>query len=223
LGAYYSAVLFCVRSAVGPLTGWKISGADQVPRTGGLVLASNHISFWDPPLIACAFPRELHFLAKEELFSSPPLLGALIRKVNAIPIRRGVADLAGLSRALDALNRGGCLLLFPEGSRMRDGELHPARPGVGLLASGADVPILPCYISGSNRPGKWWRRAARVRITFGAARPWREFAGDAAGEKPGRALYTAVGQGVMREIARLRDAETMAVRGVAPVGRSQSS
>ncbi len=223
MGAYYSAVLFCVRSAVGPLTGWKISGADQVPRTGGLILASNHISFWDPPLIACASPRELHFLAKEELFSKPRWLGPMIRGVNAIPIRRGVADLSGLSRALEVLKQGGCLLLFPEGSRMRDGELHPPRPGVGLLSSGADVPVLPCYISGSNRPGKWWRRAARVRIVFGSARPWREYAGDLAGEPPGRALYTAVGQGVMRDIARLRDAETMAARGAAPVGRSQSS
>lgn len=223
MGAYYSAVLLSVRAVVGPLTGWKISGRDQVPRKGGLILASNHISFWDPPLIACAFPREVHFLAKEELFSKPPGLGPLIRGVNAIPIRRGVADLAGLSRALDVLKKGGCLLLFPEGSRMKDGELHPARPGVGLLASGADVPVLPCYISGSNRPGKWWRRAARVRITFGQARDWRTYAGDQAAEPPGRALYTAVGQGVMREIARLRDAETMAVRGVVPEGRSQSS
>jgi len=223
LGAYYSLVRFCVRSVVGPLSGWKISGADRVPRTGGLILASNHISFWDPPLIACAFPRELHFLAKEELFSSPPLLGVLIRRVNAIPIRRGVADLSGLNRALEALKNGGCLLLFPEGSRMKDGELHPARPGVGLLAHGADVPVLPCFISGSNRPGKWWRRAARVRITFGSVRTWRELAGEPADLTPGRTLYTAIGQGVMREIARLRDAETMAVRGVVPEGRSQSS
>ena len=223
MGAYYSAVLFSVRCVVAPLTGWTISGREHVPRKGGLILASNHISFWDPPLISCAFPREVHFLAKEELFSKPPGLGPLIRGVNAIPIRRGVADLAGLSRALDVLKKGGCLLLFPEGSRMKDGELHPPRPGVGLLATGADVPVLPCFISGSNQPGKWWRRGARVRIRFGPARDWRDYAGDLAAEPPGRALYTAVGQGVMREIARLRDAETMAVRGVVPEGRSQSS
>ena len=223
MGAYYSAVLFCVRSVVGPLTGWKIEGRERVPRKGGLILASNHISFWDPPLIACASPRELHFLAKEELFSSPPVLGSMIRGVNAIPIRRGVADLAGLNRALEVLQKDGCLLLFPEGSRMKDGDLHPPRPGVGLLASGADVPIVPCYISGSNRPGKWWRRGARVRITFGPAKHWRELAGDAAAQPPGRALYQAIGQGVMREIAHLRESQTSAVRGDAPSGRSQSS
>lgn len=219
--AYYSAVRLCVRSLVGPLTGWKISGLENVPATGGFILASNHISFWDPPLIACACPRELHFLAKEELFAQQPL-GRMIRGVNAIPIRRGVADLAGLNRALEVLQRGGALLLFPEGSRMRDGQLHPPRPGVGLLASGADVPVVPCYIHGSNQPGRWWRRGARVRIRFGPALGWRELAGDAAALAPGRALYQGIGQGVMRDIARMRDAETTAVRGAGPDGRSQS-
>lgn len=217
MGAYYSAVRLCVRYVLGPLTGWTITGADQVPREGGLIVASNHISFWDPPLIACACPREFHFLAKEELFSPAPF-GALIRGVNAIPIRRKVADLSGLSRAMEVLQRGGALLLFPEGSRMRDGELHVARPGIGLLASNADVPIVPCYISGSNRPRKWLWRGERVRIRFGAARPWRELAGEAAGLPAGRARYQSIGEGVMREIASLRDAEQTAVRGVARDG-----
>jgi len=199
-----------------------VIGLESFPATGGMVLAANHISFWDPPLIGCACPRELHFLAKEELFAREPL-GSMIRGVNAIPIRRGVADLAGLKRALDVLQKGGALLLFPEGSRMKDGRLHPPRPGVGLLSSGADVPVVPCYISGSNRPRHWLARGARVRITFGAARGWRELAGESAGLPPGRALYTSIGQAVMREIATLREADTTAVRGATDSGRSQSS
>jgi 1-acyl-sn-glycerol-3-phosphate acyltransferase len=207
---------------LGPVSGSKVLGADQVPRKGGLIVASNHISFSDPPLIGCACPRELHFLAKEELFSPAPM-GALLRSVNSIPIRRGMADLSGLSRATDVLSRGGGLLLFPEGSRMRDGELHPARPGVGLLAVNADVPIVPCFITGSNRPAKWLSRGSRVRIRFGAARPWRELAGEAASLPPGRALYQSIGQAVMREIAALRDADLEAARGATRSGDSQSS
>jgi 1-acyl-sn-glycerol-3-phosphate acyltransferase len=221
LGAYYSAVRLCVRAFVGPLTGWKVSGVEKVPPQGGLIVAANHISFWDPPLIACACPRELHFLAKEELFATWGL-GGLIRGVNAIPIRRGVADLAGLKRAVEVLQRGGALLMFPEGSRMRDGQLHPARPGVGLLAHQADVSIVPCYISGSNRPGQWWRRGAHARIQFGAARGWRELAGDA-GQEPGRALYQAISQGAMRDIAAMKEAQSPAVGGADPNGRSQIS
>ena len=121
-------------------------------------------------------PREAYFLAKEELFATP-VLGPLIHSLNAIPIRRGAADLSGLNRAIDALRHGSSLLLFPEGSRMRDGELHPARPGLGLMAVHADVPIAPCYISGSNRPRRWLVRAREcasdsVRRVIGAS--WRD-------------------------------------------------
>ncbi|HTK31415.1 MAG TPA: lysophospholipid acyltransferase family protein [Candidatus Saccharimonadaceae bacterium] len=203
MSAYYSAARFVVGAVMGVVTGWEVTGREHVPRAGGVIVASNHISFWDPPLVGAALPRESHFLAKEELFETP-ILGPLIRGVNAIPIRRGVADMSGLSRAIEILKRGSALLMFPEGSRMRDGELHPARPGVGMIAMHADVPILPCYISGSGRPGKWWYRGARVRISFGAARPWSEYADPEQDLSAGRALYQSIGDGVMRDVAELR-------------------
>ena len=214
MGAYYSAARFLAGAVLGPLSGRRVQNLDQVPLKGGLIVASNHISFWDPPLIGSALPRESHFLAKEELFATP-VLGPLIRSLNSIPIRRGTADLSGIARAVEVLRRGGALLMFPEGGRMRDGELHPARPGVGMMAVQADVSIAPCYISGSSRPGKWWYRGAQVRMTFGPARSWREFAGD--GDlTPGRALYQRVGSGVMREIAALKsDQERLVSRGAA--------
>ena len=214
MGAYYSATRFVVGGVLGLLTRWEIRGAERVPRTGGLIIASNHISFWDPPLIACAFPREIHFLAKEELFRTPGL-GFAIRQLNAIPIRRGVADLSGLSRALEVLKQSQVLLMFPEGSRMRDGELHPARPGVGMMAVQANVPILPCYISGSNRP-RHWLAGSRVRLWFGPLRVWQDLVTPESDVVPGRALYQQVGDAVMREIAILRTGqETAASRGAA--------
>jgi 1-acyl-sn-glycerol-3-phosphate acyltransferase len=203
VSAYYSAARFVVGAVMGVVTGWEVTGREHVPRAGGVIVASNHISFWDPPLVGAALPRESHFLAKEELFETP-ILGPLIRGVNAIPIRRGVADMSGLSRAIEILKRGSALLMFPEGSRMRDGDLHPARPGVGMIAMHADVPILPCYISGSGRPGKWWYRGARVRISFGAARAWAEYADPEQDLSAGRALYQSIGDGVMRDVAALR-------------------
>jgi 1-acyl-sn-glycerol-3-phosphate acyltransferase len=213
MGAYYHAVRSLANAVLGALSGWEVRNAGVIPREGGLIVASNHISFWDPPLVGSALPRGPWFLAKEELFSTP-VLGPVIRSVQAIPIRRGTADLSGMARAIDLLRRGEALLMFPEGSRMRDGELHPARPGVGMMAVTADVPIASCYISGSNRQKEWWNRKARVRISFGPARTWRELAGD--GEASGRALYQKVGDGVMREIAALRaDQAASASRGAA--------
>lgn len=206
MGAYYSAARFLAGAALGLLTRWEVKGRDQVPREGGLIVASNHVSFWDPPLVGAALPREAHFLAKEELFSSP-WMGWLIRSVNAIPIRRGVADLSGMSRAIETLQRGSALLMFPEGSRMRDGELHPARPGVGMMAVNADVPIVPCYVSGSGRPSRWVWRGVRVRIWFGPALHWKDLAGPETDLAPGRALYQRVSDAVMREVAVLRSGQ----------------
>jgi 1-acyl-sn-glycerol-3-phosphate acyltransferase len=215
LSPYYSAARLFASGCFGLLTGWEVRGRRHVPREGGLLVASNHISFWDPPMIGSALPREVHFLAKEELFRTPGL-GWLIRSLNSIPIRRGVADLSGLARALEVLRQGDALLMFPEGSRMRDGELHPARPGVGMMAVQADVPIVPCYISGSNRPARWWRRGAKVRLWFGPARQWRDLIDPETDLTPGRALYHKVGEGVMREIAILKTGqENAASRGAA--------
>jgi 1-acyl-sn-glycerol-3-phosphate acyltransferase len=216
-------VRFLASAAFGLISGWEVKGRENVPRRNGLIVASNHISFWDPPMVGSACPRELYFLAKEELFATP-VLGPLIRSVNSIPIRRGVADLSGMGRAIERLESGEALLMFPEGSRMRDGELHPARPGVGMMAVHADVPIVPCVISGSNRPGKWWYRGVRPRIWFGVARPWRELAGESADLAPGRVLYQRVADAVMREIAALKSSQQASVsRAAASDRRSQSS
>ena len=206
MGLLYSATRSFLAGLAGVVSGWEVRGRENIPRTGGLLVASNHISFFDPPLVALAAVRELHFLAKEELFR-PVVLGTLIRTYNSIPIRRGVADLSGLSKAMDVLRAGHALIVFPEGSRMRDGELHPARPGVGMLAVGTDALIVPCYISGSDRPGRWLTRRTKLRISFGQARSWKELAGSQADLPPGRALYQSVGDGVMREIAALRDGQ----------------
>ena len=215
MGAYYSACRFLANAVLRVASGREVIGSENIPRSGAVIVASNHISFWDPPLIGAAIRREIHFLAKEELFSTP-LLGPLIQSLNSIPIRRGSADLTGLSRAIEALKQGGALLVFPEGGRMRDGALHPARPGMGMIAVQADAQIVPCYISGSNQPRRWFVRGTRVRIWFGVARRWRDLVGPEGDLTPGRALYQRVGEAVMREIAALRSGQMNSVsRGVA--------
>lgn len=214
MSAYYSACRSAISGVMKVLYGWEVRGREHVPRKGGLIVAPNHISFWDPPLVGAAARRELHFLAKEELFRAP-LLGPLIRAYNAIPIRRGMADIRGLTRAIEVLKGGDALLVFPEGSRMRDGQLHPARPGVGLLAVSGDATIVPAYVSGTNRPRRWLSWREKVRIWFGPPRHWRDYAGEGDAE-PGRALYQRIGDEVMRDIASLRDMQSKAAsRGAA--------
>jgi len=212
---YYSAARSLVSGTVGLVTGWEVRGREHVPRTGSVIVASNHVSFWDPLMVGAGTSRELHFLAKSELFKLP-VLGPLIASVNGIPIRRGMADLTGMARALEVLKRGDALLMFPEGTRIRGGELHAARPGIGMLAVHGDARIVPCYISGSDRPRGWWLRRTRVRVWYGAARHWKEFVDPEIDLTPGRPLYQSVGDGVMREIAVLRTGQrTSASQGAA--------
>ena len=215
MSVHYSASRFLLEGLVAALSGWEVRGREQIPASGGLIVASNHISFWDPPLVGTAAVRELHFLAKEELFRTP-LLGPLVRAYNAIPIRRATADVSGLHRAMDVLRAGRALIIFPEGTRARDGEQRAARPGVGMLAVATGAWVVPACISGSDAPRKWMFRQAKLRVWFGAPRTWRELAGSDAELEPGRALYQSVGDGVMREIAVLRAGQMNSVaRGAA--------
>ena len=212
---YYSAARLFARGCCHALMGLEVRGERHLPPSGGVVVAANHISYLDPPVIGAAAPRELHFLAREDFFRVP-VFGALIRSLGALPIRRGTADLSGLSRAMDRLKQGAALVMFPEGGMMRDGASHPARPGVGMMAVLAQVPIVPCCISGSDRLSRRWREGTRVRVWFGPARPWQDLAGPESDLTPGRALYQRLGEAVMREIAILRTGQqTEAARGAA--------
>ncbi len=203
MGLLYSASRLFFSPLVAVATGYEVRGRENIPLTGGLIVASNHVAYTDPPVIGFAAQRELHYLAKEELIRQP-VLGPLVTAYNAIPIRRGKADVAGMTRAMEVLKGGRALIMFPEGTRSRDGNLLPARPGVGMLAVNTNALIVPCYLSGSDKPGKWFLRQVRLRVLFGRAQTWQELAGEQAGLEPGRELYQSVGDGVMREIASLK-------------------
>lgn len=145
---------------------FRIEGLDHVPRSGPLIAACNHISFWDPPLVGSNFPRVLHFVAKAELFQNR-VFGAMLRGYNSIPIQRGSRARAGLLGAEDVLNGGGAVLIFPEGTRNKSGALLAPRAGIGRLAVVTRSPVLPIRISGSNQIRRSLRRQTLVRIVIG--------------------------------------------------------
>jgi cytidylate kinase len=145
---------------------FRIEGLDHVPRTGPLIGACNHISFWDPPLVGSNFPRVLHFVAKAELFKNK-VFGAMLRGYNCIPIQRGTRARSGLLGAEEVLNEGGALLIFPEGTRNKSGTLLAPRAGIGRLSVATRSPVLPIRISGSNQIRRSLRRQTLVRIVIG--------------------------------------------------------
>jgi 1-acyl-sn-glycerol-3-phosphate acyltransferase len=160
-------------------------------------VASNHISFFDPPLVGSMVPRAAHFIAKEELFRNR-LFGALISSYNAIPIRRGPQARAALRGAEDVLAGGGAVIIFPEGTRSRSGEFLPPRAGVARLARHGRAPVLPVYISGSNQIRRSMLRKVPVRISFGSAMMPPVGPADREGER-------AYARSVMEAIAALRE------------------
>ena len=180
----------------------EVRGREHVPADGPLLLVSNHTSLLDPPLVGGATPRELHFLAKEELFRVP-VLGALLHRLNARPVKRDGSDGRALKAALKLLAEGRALLLFPEGTRGRDGRLGEGKPGAGMLAVVSGAPVVPVYVSGSARalpPGRAIPRLAKVSVRFGP--PLHVKAADDEGRK---ARYREAAQEMMRAIGQLRD------------------
>ena len=146
---------------------FQIEGLERLPRSGPLIVACNHISFWDPPLVGSSVPRVIHFVAKAELFENR-LLGGLISRYNAIPIHRGAKARGGLRGAEDVLANGGAVLIFPEGTRSKSSTFLPPKAGVTRLASLTRSPIVPARITGSRQIRRSMLRQVLVRIAFGA-------------------------------------------------------
>jgi len=142
----------------------RVLNADRFPKTGAVVLACNHVSLADPPLVGTASPRRVNVMAKSELFV--PVLGSLYKLLGAFPVRRGASDRAAIKHGIDVLKKGQCLMIFPEGTRSRDGKLGKAQPGALMMASKARAAIVPTCIVGTDfkREKCLW---PKVTISFG--------------------------------------------------------
>ena len=154
----------------------RIDGIGNVPREGGVILACNHQSFLDPVLVGMRLPREIHFMARRSLFRNP-VFGALIVALNAFPIQRDSRDVKGVKETIARLRAGNALLIFPEGTRTRDGNIAPVKAGIGMIAKRAAVPIVPVLIEGAY---KVWPRnrilpgPGCVNVSFGPALRWSD-------------------------------------------------
>jgi 1-acyl-sn-glycerol-3-phosphate acyltransferase len=127
---------------------WRVFGTENVPTTGGVILAANHSSFIDPPLIGCGTNRIISMLARDTLFRFPPM-GVLLRSWGVVPVDRDGGGAKGLKIVMDQLLAGHAISLFPEGTRTRDGQLQPARSGIGLTVIKSTAPVVPVRIFGA--------------------------------------------------------------------------
>ncbi len=196
---FYKFARVVVRLLVPIFAKLRTEGIENVPPEGPVILALNHISWFDIPLVSVRVPRPTHYMAKIELFRIF-LLGGLIRTLGAFPVRRGEGDREALRIAERLLAEGELLVIFPEGHRSGTGHLLPGHPGTGYIALRTGVPVVPVAITGTERTLNglhYGPFAPRVTVRFG--KPFRL-------EQPAhrdRESLARASDEIMRSIARL--------------------
>lgn len=174
---YWLCVRVVRHLAVPLLGGWRVRGAERVPAEGPVLIACNHLSFLDPPIVGSACPRRVGFMAKKELFDVPGF-GRLIASLGAFPVRRGETDSHALRRAVELLESGGTLMLFPEGTRGDGTRLLPIAPGIALLAKRTGAAVVPTAVAGTEKAwprGRKWPRRASFTVLFGEPFRYSDF------------------------------------------------
>src|SRR5437660_11462214 len=147
----------------------RVYNAERVPLSGPVILASNHCSIVDPPLVGSPVRRQISFLAREDLFRFP-IIRWVLRNWQAVPVDRYGGGAKCLKAILDRLLAGGAIILFPEGTRTRDGKLQPARSGIGLTVIKSDAPVVPVRVFGTFEAfGRQMKlpRPCRVAVKYG--------------------------------------------------------
>lgn len=175
----YWVVYWLVRGFLKCFYRLRVYGLEHF-QLGSAIIAANHLSFFDPPVISVSCPEEVHFLARESLFRIP-VLGRMIRSLNSHPVSRDSSDAKTFRELIVLLQKKEKVILFPEGQRSLDGTLQPLEKGLAFLVFKAHCSIFPVYVSGTFDV---WKRGAcfprlfgKIRCVFGSPIQWKEFEG----------------------------------------------
>lgn len=192
---------------------YRALGWEYIPRRGGVLVAANHASYLDIPLLGCGIPRRVAFLGRQDLF---PGFRWLFQWLGWIPIRPDRLDREGFGKAIRLIKGGTVVVIYPEGRRTTDGRLQPGRPGIGVIVAETACPVIPAYIGGTHEAlpvGASWIRCRPVQVTFGEP---IDFTADAQ-RYSGKEFYRHVSRTVMAKIAELGHVTPPA----APSGRAE--
>jgi 1-acyl-sn-glycerol-3-phosphate acyltransferase len=161
----FKAILFIFFKVFNRL---EVIGSENIPEEGGTIVAANHMSYLDPPVIGAALKRRATYMAREGLFNIP-LLGAIVRSFS-FPVRRGRPQPSTIKEAVKRLKQGELIVMFPEGSRSINGNLLNAKRGVGVIAAISRMPVVPTFIKGTEKVlpvGAKFLRTAKITVIFG--------------------------------------------------------
>ena len=192
--------------------GWRVYNAERVPTRGPVILASNHASFVDPPLVGAGLKRQINYLARENLFRFP-VLGWILHQWQVVPVDREGGGAKGLKMILDRLLAGGAIILFPEGTRTRDGKLQPTRSGIGLTVIKSNAPVVPVRVFGTfeayNRHMRFPRPFHTLTVKYGRQMQFEKLRNEAktCSKQRLKEIYQQVADELMQTIAMLQPCE----------------
>lgn len=175
----------------------EVIGRENIPAKGGVLLCGNHVSYIDPPALGAGSTRQVHFMAKLELFQIP-VVGTIIKGLGAFPVKRGTADRAALKKAIDYLQNGKVVGMFPEGARSLDGKLMKPEPGVGMIVLRAQVPVVPVALVNTEKllpPHSVFFKFTKLKMVYGKPIPLDDLYG-----QNGREAVEEVGRRIMAGI-----------------------
>ncbi|MCK4532403.1 1-acyl-sn-glycerol-3-phosphate acyltransferase [bacterium] len=171
----------------------KTYGRKNFPQKGKVIIAPNHTSYLDPPIVGVAVRRKIYSLAKKELFRVS-LFGKTLKAINVIPIKRGGASGSSLKKVIDYLNSGEGVVVFPEGTRSKDGKLGKAKRGIGLLVVKAKAPVLPVLVEYNNSCFNF----KSVKVKFGKLLYYNDF-------PENKESYEAISNDIIKQIRKLKE------------------
>jgi 1-acyl-sn-glycerol-3-phosphate acyltransferase len=188
---------------------WRVLGAENVPKTGGVILAANHASYADPPLVGAGLDRDINYLARQSLFRFP-IIGRLLSSWNSVPVDRDGGGAKGLKIILDRLLGGAGIILFPEGTRSHDGKLQPAQPGIGLVVAKSNALVVPVRVFGTYEA--WGRNRKvplpkRITVRYGEPMRFEKLRAEAknCSRERLKEIYQQIADEIMTAIAGLRE------------------
>ena len=182
----------------------KVSGQHHIPKTGGVLIAANHASYLDIPVLGCGILRRASYMGRMDLFPGP--VGWLMRYLGWIPIRRERVDRGGFEEAISRIKAGEAVIIYPEGSRTEDGRLQPGKPGVGMIVAATGCPVIPAYLAGTFDalpPGARRIRLRPMRVTYGEPMDFSALLKELDGESKKKDVYQRISQEIMGRIAAL--------------------
>ena len=208
-GLVYGILWILTRVVGRACLSYRTRGVEHVPATGGVLLAANHASYADIPLLGCGVRRRLFYLGRANLFSWP-LAGPILRWLGWIPLKTERLDRQAFHTAAELLKAGKAVVIFPEGTRTPDGALQTGKPGIGRLVAQAQCPVVPVYLRGTYEVlpmGASWLRRHPVEVSFGESMDFQEDCR----QYQGKELYQRISDTVMARIAELRGVDHSAV------------